>query len=71
MVCIGLDDMHMIWLLAVDNGYSSVIYDADDSTGEGRYRAFYSASDPGFPSVPGCPPSECGAGSAILYATSE
>ena len=57
--------------LAVDNGYSSVLYDPDNSAGQGQYRAFYSAGDPGFPAVPGCPPSECGAGSAVLYATSE
>ena len=53
----------------INNGYSSVLYDPEDNLGKGRYRVFYSASDAGF-TPPDCPSNECGAGSAILYATS-
>ena len=49
----------------VNNGYSSVLYDPDDSTGLGVYRAFYSAGDPAFV-APDCPPNECGSGTATL-----
>ena len=40
-----------------------------DATGHGRFRLFFSASDPGFVS-PDCGPDECGSGTAVLYANS-
>ena len=57
------------WETDVNNGYSSVLYDPDDSFGLGRFRAFYSASDGGFGAAD-CPPGECPGGSATLVANS-
>ena len=34
------------WETNIDNGYSSVLYDPEDSFGLGRYRAYYSVSSP-------------------------
>jgi hypothetical protein len=34
------------WETDIDNGYSSVLYDPDDSFGLGRYRVYYSVSLP-------------------------
>eukprot|EP01052_Picozoa_sp_SAG31_P043138 SAG31_NODE_7092_length_1791_cov_1.023050_2_plen_335_part_00 len=57
------------WETNVNNGYSSVLFDPDNSLGLGVYRAFYSASDGGF-GAPDCPKGECGSGSATLVANS-
>lgn len=59
------------WEHDVNNGYSSILYDPEDSLKLGVYRLYYSASDPGFDAPQGCPPSECGSGDATLYATSK
>jgi hypothetical protein len=58
------------WEHDVNNGYSSVLYDANNSLGHGTYRAFYSAADSNFTESPGCH-GECDGGSAMLYATSD
>ena len=34
------------WETNIDNGYSSVLYDPEDSFGLGRYRVYYSVSLP-------------------------
>ena len=54
------------WEHNIDNGYSSVLYDGNDTFGLGKYRVYYVASDPSFGgSIPGE-----SSGSATLYATS-
>jgi len=53
-------------LVDINNGYSNVLYDPDDSFGLGKYRVYYSASVKG---AGGGIPGESG-DSATLYATS-
>ena len=55
------------WEHNIDNGYSSVLYDANDTFGLGKYRVYYTAADPSFG---GAIPGES-SGSATLYATSD
>lgn len=61
--------MEQPWEMDVNNGYSSVLYDPENSFGLGQFRAFYSASDGGFGTAD-CPPHECPGGSATLVANS-
>ena len=62
-------EMDKPWETNVNNGYSSVLFDPHDTFGQGRFRAFYSASDDGFLTAD-CPPGECPGGSATLVANS-
>jgi hypothetical protein len=36
------------WEHDIDNGYSNVLYDSEDSFGLGKYRVYYSAGDKSF-----------------------
>ena len=62
----GFDGSNEEPLVDIDNGYSNVLYDPDDSFGLGKYRVYYSASVKG---AGGGIPGES-SDSATLYATS-
>ena len=55
------------WEHNINNGYSNVIYDANNTLAHGAYRVYYTASDSAFS---GSIPHESD-GSALLYARSD